>query len=432
MFREATVWELRLGKIASVVFSGLFVFLLISNLKNFGRDDWWHLTIDYSTYVSGFIFYSVILSSWLFFKNPQREAKYYPFALLISILLLNWVFFINFHLMTPPITEVTDPRYFETLGRRLYYIFVPMPLILMFALLHLRVWAVILFLLLAISPQLLKLFWVINHPRTFYASNLQDWNNAVALDAGFIWFNAVVCIVALCAMFGLLFFNNYALKTAQRIERTNTLLGRYFAPEVRQEIETSEMDLTKQESKEQDVAIIFTDIVGFTNLSEKMHPREVMQLLSKYQSLMVDAIFANNGTVDKFIGDAVMANFGTPQSHGNDAQNAFDCALEMQRKMVEWNISRRAEGLPEVTHRIGIHCGSCVVGNVGSEQRLEFAVVGDVVNVASRICDAGKTIGSDFVISADLFNRLETNENFQKIKNFQIRGRKEPIDLMAR
>ena len=169
MFREATVWELRLGKIASVVFSGLFVFLLISNLKNFGRDDWWHLTIDYSTYVSGFIFYSVILSSWLFFKNPQREAKYYPFALLISILLLNWLFFINFHLMTPPITEVTDPRYFETLGRRLYYIFVPMPLILMFALLHLRVWAVILFLLLAISPQLLKLFWVINHPRTFYA-----------------------------------------------------------------------------------------------------------------------------------------------------------------------------------------------------------------------------------------------------------------------
>ena len=238
MFREATVWDLRLGKIASVVFSGLFVFLLISNLKNFGRDDWWHLTIDYSTYVSGFIFYSVIVSSWLFFKNPQREAKYYPFALLISILLLNWLFFINFHLMTPPITEVTDPRYFETLGRRLYYIFVPMPLILMFALLHLRVWAVILFLLLAISPQLLKLFWVINHPRTFYASNLQDLNNAAALDAGFIWFNAVVCIVALCAMFGLLFFNNYALKTAQRIERTNTLLGRYFAPEVRQEIET--------------------------------------------------------------------------------------------------------------------------------------------------------------------------------------------------
>ena len=107
-------------------------------------------------------------------------------------------------------------------------------------------------------------------------------------------------------------------------------LGRYFAPEVRKEIETLEMDPRKQDSKEQDVAIMFTDIVGFTNISEKMHPREVMQLLSEYQTLMVDAIFANNGTVDKFIGDAVMANFGTPHTNGNDAQNAFDCALEMQ------------------------------------------------------------------------------------------------------
>ena len=154
--------------------------------------------------------------------------------------------------MSPPITEVTDPRYFETLGRRFYYIFVPMPLILVFALLHLRIWAVILFLLLAISPQLLKAFWVINHPTTFFASNLQDLNNASAVDPGFIRFNAVVCSVAICAMFGLLFFNNYAIAAAQRIERTNALLGRYFAPEVRKEIETLEMDPTKQDSKEQD------------------------------------------------------------------------------------------------------------------------------------------------------------------------------------
>ncbi len=432
MFREATVWELRLGKIASFVFTGMFVFLLIRNLENFARDEWWHLAIDYGTYVAGFIFYFSILCSWLFFKNPQREAKYYPLALLISILLINWTFFINFHLMSPPITEVTDPKFFETLGRKFYYIFVPMPLFLIFALLHLRIWAVVLFLLLAISPQLLKAFWVISHPTTFFASNLQDLNNASAVDPGFIWFNAVVCSIAICAMFGLLFFNNYAIAAAQRIERTNALLGRYFAPQVRKEIETLETDLTKQDSKEQDVAIMFTDIVGFTNISEKMHPREVMQLLSEYQTLMVDAIFANNGTVDKFIGDAVMANFGTPHTNGNDAQNAFDCALEMQEKMIEWNEARRAKDLPEIRHRIGIHFGPCFVGNVGSEQRIEFAVVGDAVNVASRICDAGKTIGSNFVISVDLFKRLETTENFQTIKNFQIRGRKEPIDLMAK
>ena len=97
MFREATVWELRLGKIASFVFTGMFVFLLIRNLENFARDEWWHLAIDYCTYAAGFIFYSSILCSWLFFKNPQRQAQYYPLALLISILLINWTFFINFH-----------------------------------------------------------------------------------------------------------------------------------------------------------------------------------------------------------------------------------------------------------------------------------------------------------------------------------------------
>jgi len=127
-----------------------------------------------------------------------------------------------------------------------------------------------------------------------------------------------------------------------------------------------------------------------------------------------------------------MANFGTPHNNGNDAQNAFDCALEMQEKMIEWNGARQAKGLPKIHHRIGIHFGTCFVGNVGSEQRIEFAVVGDAVNVASRICDAGKTIGSNFVISVDLVKRRETKENFQTIKNFQIRGRKEPIDLMAK
>ena len=221
------------------------------------------------------------------------------------------------------------PSYFEALGRRFYYIFVPMPLILVFALLHLRIWAVILFLLLAISPQLLKAFWVINHPTTFFASNLQDLNNASAVDPGFIRFNAVVCSIAICAMFGLLFFNNYAIAAAQRID----LLGRYFAPEVRKgDFGNGSYKARFQRTGSR--SCLPTSLALF---------REVMQLLSEYQTLMVDAIFANNGTVDKFIGDAVMANW---YSAGNDAQNAFDCALEMQEKMIEWNEARRAKGLP--------------------------------------------------------------------------------------
>ena len=100
------------------------------------------------------------------------------------------------------------------------------------------------------------------------------------------------------------------------------------------------------------VAVLFTDIVGFTKLSEKMKPNDVLQLLSEYQSIMVDCIFEFNGTVDKFIGDAVMANFGTPKSAGNDAQNAFDCALTMNKKLKDWNKLRNEQGLQQIGHRV--------------------------------------------------------------------------------
>ncbi len=83
MFQEASVWELRLGKVASVVFTGLFLFMVIKNLEDFAKDEWWHLAFDYTAYTAGFLFYSSIFVHWVFFENPRAEAKYYPFALLI-------------------------------------------------------------------------------------------------------------------------------------------------------------------------------------------------------------------------------------------------------------------------------------------------------------------------------------------------------------
>ena len=145
---------------------------------------------------------------------------------------------------------------------------------------------------------------------------------------------------------------------------------------------------------------------------------------------MVEAIFECKGTVDKFIGDAVMANFGTPKSHGNDAQNAFDCAILMNEKLSEWNKKRETDGLAKITHRIGIHYGPCVVGNMGSEQRVEFAIIGDVVNVASRICDACKNFDTNFIVSSDLAGRINISNRQEAVSNFVIRGRREAIDLV--
>lgn len=129
----------------------------------------------------------------------------------------------------------------------------------------------------------------------------------------------LVGVISTVGALGFLLFNDFALKSAQKTERANALLGRYFAPDVRDEIEQSDIDLGEKEPRDLEVAIMFTDIVDTTKLSEKIEPKNVMRLLSDYQSIMVSAIFDNNGTVNKFIGDAVMANFGTPKSYGNDA-----------------------------------------------------------------------------------------------------------------
>ena len=429
IFQEATPWELRLGKIASVVFAGLFAFLFVANLDNFDRYALWLMVFKYFCYTTCFIFYLSIVLSGFFLKDSARDARLYPYALLISILLLNLALLADFHVRHPPITFIVDSEYFTTLGRRFLTLFIPVPVLIVFALLHLRIWAAALFFTFAITPLLVRAGWIINHPDTFFARGA-ELINANAINLSGMTSSLIIGVVSTVGALGLLLFNDYALKSAQKTERANALLGRYFAPDVRDEIEQSEIDLVEQEPRDLEVAIMFTDIVGFTKLSEKMEPKDVMRLLSDYQSIMVSAIFDNNGTVDKFIGDAVMANFGTPKSYGNDAQNAFNCAVDMNEKLARWNEGRRSAGLPEIQHRIGIHFGPCVVGNIGGEQRVEFAIIGDAVNVASRICDACKQFDTNFLISSTLAERVQTDTRLEIVKDFEVRGRSEKLDLM--
>ena len=153
---------------------------------------------------------------------------------------------------------------------------------------------------------------------------------------------------------------NRHAKTSASLERSNTALGRYFSPEIKSEIEASEGGLANQNPKDLEIAVMLTDLVGFTKLSENMEPKAVLKLVSSNQTLMVETIFQDSVTVDKFIGDAVMANFGKPGSHSDDDQNAFECALVMNKKLAAWNVEREASGLQKISHRIGIHFGSCV------------------------------------------------------------------------
>ena len=219
------------------------------------------------------------------------------------------------------------------------------------------------------------------------------------------------------------------LREATLQERSNNLLGRYFSPEVRDEIEKNKLDFNQTSEKEQNIAVMFTDISNFTKLSEGLEPKQVLELLSEYQTKMVAAVFQNGGSVDKFIGDSVMATFGTPVSRGNDAQNALNCIRQMQISMREWEKERSDKGMPVIKHRIGVHYGSCFVGNVGSEDRVEFTVIGDTVNVANRICEACKDIKSDVLISDEVKLRLSENLPTEEVKNFEVRGRNKKITL---
>ena len=294
-----------------------------------------------------------------------------------------------------------------------------------------RVRAVLIwFALCSIFPIQGALF-LLSEPQIYFTTDqavLAVDGNAINTDV----FNTAVvqAIFTTACLIGLTLFYRWALKSSLELEKSKENYRRYFSPEIGDEIESGDLVIGQDGSRVTDVAVLFTDIAGFTKLSEKMDPQDVLDLLSEYQTLMVDAIFQHKGTVDKFIGDAVMANFGTPRSHGNDAQNAFNCGVLMNHKLAEWNKTRVEKGLSEIQHRIGIHYGKCVVGNMGSEQRLEFAVIGDAVNVASRICDASKNFDTNFLISADVASRITHDVPSEDAPNVGIRGREGNIDLV--
>ena len=240
----------------------------------------------------------------------------------------------------------------------------------------------------------------------------------------------VINLAALVFVTGaVIFFIRYITRLNLEYETRASALSRYFSPAISKEIADGRLDLSADGHEEKPVAILFTDIVGFTKMSEQLSPSDTLKLLSEYQSLMVDAIFEYNGTVDKFIGDAVMANFGTPSSCEQDAENAFLCAMEMNRVLAIWNEDRKHMGLQEIEHRIGIHFGQCAVGNIGHKKRTEFAVIGDPVNVASRLCDAGKELGSNFVVSRDLLEKAKVDAKAELVADFALRGRAGTLDV---
>ena len=176
--------------------------------------------------------------------------------------------------------------------------------------------------------------------------------------------------------------------------------------------------------------LLFADISGFTTVSETKKPEEVAEFLSHFFSCAVESIFAYGGTLDKFIGDAVMAFFGAPIPQDDHADRAVLAGLMMQRLVGEWNAERAKIGLPPVLIRVGINSGAAVVGNVGTEKRVDYTVLGSSVNIASRL-ESGVAKPGQLVISQNTLDRIVGSFNTESLGEFALKGLQQKMPVYA-
>lgn len=215
-------------------------------------------------------------------------------------------------------------------------------------------------------------------------------------------------------------------------ESQKTTLSRYFSPDLVSEIVSEPEVIAK--GKRQKVTVLFSDIRGFTQFSEPMDPEALSIFLTEFRRRMVRAIFRFGGSLDKFIGDAVMATFGTPspsENPGEDSKNAVLAANSMLTELLSWNDERKKNGESEIKIGIGIHAGEVFCGSIGSEERMEYTVIGDTVNTASRIESACKDLGVTFLISETVWLEIGSPTGWDKKEGVTLTGREQKIHLYA-
>jgi adenylate cyclase len=201
---------------------------------------------------------------------------------------------------------------------------------------------------------------------------------------------------------------------------------RYFAPSLAARIASSSGAIQLGGDK-RPIAVLFSDIRGFTTLSESMKPDDMASLLTEYFTEMVDCVFRHNGTLDKFMGDAVMAQWGAPLGGPDDADRAMRAAIDMMRALDALNVKWREQGRPVLGIGIGLNFGEAFAGNIGSERRLEFTVIGDTVNTASRLCAAAES--GEILLSDDMRRALQDPTPLDECPPLDLKGKAHPVPV---
>lgn len=210
-------------------------------------------------------------------------------------------------------------------------------------------------------------------------------------------------------------------------ERMRNKLERFHSPQVIEMILKSNQETKDDlmEAKELDATILFTDIVGFTPLSEKMEPKEINILLNRHFSKMTDIIFEQDGTLDKYIGDSLMAVFGAPFGQDNDAERAVTAALKIKKTLEAENKEEGRE--KELNIRIGINTGQITAGNIGSPKRMEYTVLGDAVNVASRLESIAEP--NQILIGEETYSRVKDKFKTREVGLRKLKGKSQELRI---
>ena len=216
-----------------------------------------------------------------------------------------------------------------------------------------------------------------------------------------------------------------AFEDLSSINKVKSTFKKYVSENIVDELLKTDKSLELGGGKNK-VCILFCDIRGFTAISEKMIPEDVVSLLNHYFQEMIDVVFDNNGTLDKIIGDELMVLYGVPIESENDPQKAVDTAKQMFLKLKEFNEVNKSRGFPKIKIGIGINYGEVISGNIGSDRQMNYTVIGDNVNLAARLCSHAKS--SQIVISKSVFEKIDDKSDFKKMEAIELKGKSKKIE----
>lgn len=244
-----------------------------------------------------------------------------------------------------------------------------------------------------------------------------------------LWWPPLLPAASVLAIHGAAALVGYAA-VRQRARQIRAMFAQYAPPAVVSRL-IAQPELLRLGGEAREVTLMFTDLANFTTLSEQLTAEQTVEVLTGYFNAMTPIVHATGGTVDKFIGDAVMAFWGAPLPDAQHAEHAVRAAVAMQQAMEPLAADLRARGLPPIHMRIGLHTGRVVVGNVGSEQRFSYTAIGDAVNLAARLEGANKAFGTGILLSAATAAQLPPGMALRPLDDVIVKGKTEPVRVFT-